>query len=125
MSVVRAVAAVAVTAAALAAGCGQRALPTYEPLTRGNPSEGARAVHALGCPACHRIPGVARASGLVGPPLDGLRQRVYLGGVLPNTADNLVAWIQDPPRFSPKTAMPNVGATEAQARDIAAFLYSR
>jgi cytochrome c1 len=115
----------AVVAAALAAACGPRTLATYEPVTRGNPAAGERAVHALGCPACHRIPGVARASGLVGPPLDGLRERVYLAGVLPNTADNLVAWIQNPRRFSPQTAMPNVGATEAQARDIAAYLYSR
>lgn len=68
---------------------------------------------------------MAGADGLVGPPLDGLRDRVYLGGVVPNTADNLVDWIRDPRRFAPKTAMPDVGATEAQARDIAAYRYSR
>ena len=120
-----AVRAIATIAAAVVAGCGARDLPTYEPLTRGNPAAGARAVHELGCPACHRIAGVARATGLVGPPLEGLRERIYVGGVLPNTADNLVEWIKDPRRFSPKTAMPNVGATDAQARDIAAYLYSQ
>jgi cytochrome c1 len=36
----------------------------------------------------------------------------------------LIRWIQDPPSIDPKTAMPNVRVTEADARDIAAFLYT-
>ena len=105
------------------AACG-REPATFEAQTRGNPAEGGRLMHQFGCPACHRIPGVGRADGLVGPSLAGLRERVYLGGVVPNTADNLVTWIQNPRALSPKTAMPNVGASAEQARHMAAYLYS-
>ena len=36
----------------------------------------------------------------------------------------LVAWLRDPPAISPGTAMPNLDLTEAQARDMAAYLYT-
>ncbi len=64
------------------------------------------------------------ADGKVGPDLPALRERVYVGGVLRNTPDNLVQWIVDPQRFSPRSAMPATGITEAEARDVAAYLYA-
>lgn len=51
--------------------------------------------------------------------------RVYLAGVLPNTPENLVRWIYDPRGVSPRSAMPNTGVSEAEAREIAAYLLSR
>ncbi|CDN48155.1 Hypothetical protein RG540_CH19860 [Neorhizobium galegae bv. orientalis str. HAMBI 540] len=54
--------------------------------------------------------------------LTGLRQRVYIGGVINNTPDNLVQWIVSPQRFSPRTAMPTTGISEAEARHLAAYL---
>jgi len=44
--------------------------------------------------------------------------------VLPNAPDNMLAWIRDPQRVDPKTAMPNTGVTPSDARHIAAYLYT-
>jgi cytochrome c1 len=33
-------------------------------------------------------------------------------------------WIRDPPGVDAKTAMPRLGVTEPDARDIAAYLYT-
>lgn len=76
----------------------------------------------FGCGSCHKIPGVAGAAGNVGPPLEGIARRVYLAGQLPNSPDNLVRWIRDPRGVDPETAMPDLGVTEAQARDMVAHL---
>ncbi len=92
-------------------------------ITGGDADRAPALLRQYGCGGCHAIPGVPGAAGRVGPPLQGLRERVYIAGVLPNTAENLVAWLQDPRRFSPRTAMPATGITPPQARDVAAFLY--
>jgi cytochrome c2 len=89
----------------------------------GNPGRGRDLMERYGCAACHTIPGVRRAVGLVGPPLSGLARRAYIAGVAANTPQNLVQWIMSPQSFNPRTAMPAVGAGEAQARDMAAYLY--
>lgn len=75
-----------------------------------------------GCPTCHVIPGVPGAVGKVGPSLDDLAQRSYLAGSVQNTPANLVAWIQHPQHYRPGTAMPEMGVTDADARQIARFL---
>jgi cytochrome c1 len=59
----------------------------------------------------------------VGPPLNEYAQRHYIAGNMPNTAENLVLWIQYPQRFEPGTAMPDLGLSEGEARNIAAYLY--
>lgn len=64
------------------------------------------------------------ANGLVGPPLNGIARRVYLAGVLPNTPDNMMRWLQNPQDVQRWTAMPDTGLTEDDARDIASFLYT-
>ena len=79
-------------------------------------------VEQFGCAACHAIPGVRGANGEVGPPLTAMGRRVYIAGVLPNTRDAMVRWLRDPPAINPRTAMPSVGLSEAQAQDVAAFL---
>jgi cytochrome c2 len=94
-------------------------------LTGGDPAVGPALIRRYGCGGCHTVSGVAGADGKVAAPLDHLRQRVFIGGVVRNTPDNLVHWIVSPRRFSPRTAMPETGISEAEARDIAAFLYSR
>jgi cytochrome c1 len=60
----------------------------------------------------------------VGPSLERLGGRAYVGGVLPNTRENLVRWILNPPAVDPQTAMPNLHVSEADARDIAGYLYT-
>lgn len=97
----------------------------YEPeVPGGNVQRGKAALEHYECGVCHVIPGVRGARGLVGPPLSSYRRHVYVAGKFPNSPEVLVRWIQDPPALAPLTAMPNVGVSEAQARDIAAYLYT-
>jgi cytochrome c1 len=44
---------------------------------------------------------------------------------LPNTRDNLAAWIRTPQAFKPGVPMPNLGLSANEATDIAAYLDSR
>ena len=77
-----------------------------------------------GCTACHTIPGIDFPRGTAGPPLAGMAQRAFIAGQLPNKPDVLVAFLMNPPRLVPKTAMPDVRLSLDQARDVAAFLYT-
>ncbi|MEX0653697.1 MAG: c-type cytochrome [Phycisphaeraceae bacterium] len=85
---------------------------------------GRNAIIAHGCTACHTIPGIRQATGRVGPQLDDLRNQLYIAGQLANTPDNLAHWIQYPQQVAPGTAMPTLGVSEQEARDIVAYLYS-
>ena len=93
--------------------------------TGGDPVRGEALFIEYGCGSCHNLKNVRTATGMVGPPLDGIALRVIIGGHLANTPDNMQKWIRDPQQVAPGTAMPdlNVGATDA--RDITAFLYTR
>jgi cytochrome c2 len=93
-------------------------------MTGGTPLKGKAAISRYGCSACHTIPGVNGANGMVGPPLTQVAGRVYLAGRLQNTPENMIRWIQNPRGVDDKTAMPNLGVTEADARDIASYLYT-
>jgi cytochrome c1 len=61
---------------------------------------------------------------MVGPPLTQFAMRAYIAGEVPNTERALIRWIMTPQSIEPGTAMPNLGVKEAQARDIAAYLYT-
>lgn len=93
-------------------------------LTGGDPGQGAVLIRKYGCAACHTIPGIEGARGMIGPPLNGIAARTYLGGQLPNTPDNMMRWIQDPQGIERGTAMPSVGVSTPEARHIAAYLYT-
>ena len=93
-------------------------------LTGGDPRRGEVAFVNYGCGSCHQITGVSAAQGLVGPPLSKIGDRAILAGRLENRPANLIRWIRDPQGVSPGTAMPNLGVTPADARDITAFLYT-
>jgi cytochrome c2 len=97
---------------------------TAASMTKGDPKRGRDAIALYGCGSCHTIPGVRNADALVGPPLDRIGSRAFVGGVVKNTPDNLISWIQNPPAVDEKTAMPNLGVTPTDARDIAAYLYT-
>ncbi|MFD0819327.1 c-type cytochrome [Micromonospora zhanjiangensis] len=98
--------------------------PPGELYRNGRPDHGAELIQRYGCGSCHTVPGVDRANGLVGPPLTRFGARSYIAGELPNNADNLRRWIQNPQSVEPGTAMPNLGVTDVDARDIAAYLFS-
>jgi cytochrome c2 len=94
-------------------------------LVAGNPDRAPLHMLRYGCAGCHQVSGVPGPGGMVGPPLDGIGQRLYLAGMLANTPDNLVRWIRDPKGVNPKTAMPVTGISDEEARDVAAYLLSR
>lgn len=91
----------------------------------GEPERGRQAIERYGCVACHSIAGMPGHGANVGPPLVHMAERGYLAGVLPNTPQNMVRWLRAPPQVDPRTAMPNLGLSQAEAADIAAYLYSR
>lgn len=106
---------------ALLAACNDHPRPE---VIEGNPEEGRKLIILAGCGSCHQIPGINSAQGQVGPPLRDLVARGYLAGILPNNIDNLVLWIANPQSIAPGSAMPDTGVTPAQAKDIAAYLYT-
>jgi cytochrome c oxidase subunit 2 len=58
------------------------------------------------CAGCHRIAGTD-AAGQIAPDLTHIATRTTLAaGTMPNTADNLAAWIQDPQHVKPGNQMP-------------------
>ena len=85
-------------------------------------ARGKIALQQYACVSCHVIPGVVAANNPVGPSLAAIGSRKYLAGVLPNTSDNMVRWLRAPQHVAPNTAMPNLGVTAGDARDMAAFL---
>jgi cytochrome c2 len=106
------------------AACSKRP-PDSDPLTGGNPRLGQQLIARYGCAACHEIKGIAHADSKVGPSLTEMRSQSYVAGVLPNSASNLIKWIQHPRAIDPKTAMPELGVSEGEARDMAAYLYNQ
>ena len=103
-------------------GCGPGDVSAAVP--GGSPVRGRTALAATGCGSCHVIPGVRNAQGKVGPPLAGIAERTMLAGRVPNTPQDMIAWIQDPQAIEPGTAMPNLRVDERSARDMAAYLYT-
>ena len=89
----------------------------------GDAENGRLLLRQYGCATCHEIPGVATATGNVGPPLQRIATRVYLAGVIPNTPENMVRWIRAPQKIDPMTVMPDMQVSEEHARDIVAYLY--
>jgi cytochrome c2 len=103
------------------AGCSKQP-PETDPLTGGNPRVGQQLIARYGCAACHVIKGIAHADSKVGPSLTGMRSQGYIAGVLPNSASNLVKCIQHPRAVDPNTAMPELGVSVTEARNLAAYL---
>jgi cytochrome c2 len=113
--------ALALSACALPlAACGPK--PNPAAVAIGDPARGHRLIVRVGCGACHAIRGIEGAHGRVGPPLDNIASRTMLAGVLPNTPENLVHWLQAPQSVVPGNAMPDMELNDHDARDIAAYL---
>jgi len=108
----------------IGAGCARRNTDQSLNVTAGGPANGRRLLYQYGCGSCHTIPGVGEADGTIGPPLAGFGNRSYIAGVLENTPGNLFRWIAQPQEVQPGNAMPDLGVTEEQARDMAAYLYT-
>ncbi len=114
-----------VLAAVCLAGCGSnQSQHIAQVTTGGNFNRGAQMIQYYGCGSCHIIPGISGASGLAGPPLSGIANRIYIAGVLQNTPGNMMRWIENPKAVDEKTVMPNLGVTHKDAADIAGYLYT-
>jgi len=92
--------------------------------TGGDAAQGKQIITQVGCGSCHIIPGIHDAHGLVGPPLNYFAERTMIAGEIANTPPNLARWLRNPQSVEPKTAMPNLGLSESQARDVTAYLYT-
>jgi mono/diheme cytochrome c family protein/cytochrome c551/c552 len=80
------------------------------------------ALSQYACQSCHVIPGIVGSQVQVGPELDRYAARKYVAGYMPNTPENLVRWLRAPQEIKPHSAMPNLGVTEQDAIDMAAYL---
>jgi mono/diheme cytochrome c family protein len=96
---------------------------TYQ-TSAGDVARGRVLIEHYDCGTCHVIPGVRAAHGVTASPLLWFSRRSFIAGEIPNTPVNLVRWLRDPRDVEPRTAMPAVGMTDDQARDIAAYLYT-
>lgn len=76
------------------------------------------------CVSCHAVRGTG-ASSTIGPELTHLAGRAKLaGGVLPNDAAGLRAWLEDPQRYKPGALMPRVELAAADLDALVAYLGS-
>lgn len=89
----------------------------------GDAERGRVALYQYACNACHMIPGVTGSKVFVGPELGGLPERRFIAGSLPNNPENLARWIRHPKEVDQLTAMPDLGVTETDARDMVAYLW--
>ena len=108
----------------VAAGCHDGGVRREQMVAGGDPGRGRTLIPEYGCGSCHVIPGVPGAQGKVGPPLTHFAERTFIAGNLRNEPAALERWIRFPNHVEPGTAMPNLGVTEAHARDISAYLYT-
>ena len=93
--------------------------------TAGDPHRGQAMFIQYGCGSCHHLTYVRKATGKVGPSLDGIAAQAIIAGKLSNTPDNMVRWIEDPQAITPGSGMPDLHVRSRDARDITAFLYTR
>lgn len=120
--IVRATSAV-ILAAGLLAACADKGLPPRQ-LTGADPEQGREIARRVACGACHEIPGVDWPRGRTGGSLTGFGGRPLIAGRVPNQPETLVRWLRDPSSIAPETGMPAAPLTTAEARDVAAFLYT-
>ena len=95
-----------------------------EQITHGNVDRGKAAIQRYGCGGCHAITGISGADGQVGPSLAKIAAQAELAGKLPNTPDAMIIWLRHPQEVVPGNGMPDLGIGDADARDIAAYLYT-
>lgn len=86
-------------------------LETRVAVDRTKSAQGARLFRDHGCIGCHQLGG---AGGYVGPPLDGVGERLRPAW--------LVRWLEDPQEQMPGTLEPDHGFTRADAEAVASYL---
>jgi mono/diheme cytochrome c family protein len=85
-------------------------------------------MEAKGCPSCHAFTGVAPLAGANNPrELKGLASGVALAPDFRTTrrrmsVGNVLTWIKSPKAMKADTAMPELALTDAEIKDLAAFI---
>jgi cytochrome c len=74
--------------------------------------------------SCHDIPGIHDAHGVFGPPLGSFARLTVPAGNFPKLPAYLVPWLMSPKSLKPRTAAPELGISQQQARDVAAYFYT-
>lgn len=109
--------------AALLTGCmGGKQRSAYTPGNGGSPQAGKFVIAKYKCGSCHTIPGIRDATGVFGPPLNSIASRSIIGGNFPNDPSTLEHWVMDAPSMKPATAMPDLGLSQTDARNVVAYL---
>jgi cytochrome c oxidase subunit 2 len=105
----------------------QQAAPAALDAQTGHPPD-ALAQHGMliflqtSCANCHTVRGTS-AQGTLGPDLTHLMsRRTIASGALPNTQQNLAAWIRDPEALKPGTTMPVVPLSASDRQALVAWL---
>jgi cytochrome c2 len=106
----------------IAIGCDRPYKAEAEAQTGGSVVRGKDAIAFYGCASCHNIPGIRGPDAQVGPSLEHVGSRMYIGVGLVNTPDNMIEWVKHPKDIDPKAAMPNLHIAESDVRDIVAYL---
>lgn len=108
------------------AGCGKEASPdtVYTKLPSGSTDRGLRLIAQYQCANCHEIPEAPGHRGGMGPSLEAFGRRSYIAGHVPNVPALLQRWLVDPQALAPDTMMPDLGVSDEDARDMAAYLLS-
>jgi cytochrome c oxidase subunit 2 len=92
--------------------------PSSQPSTA-QEAQGLQTLLGSACAYCHTISGT-NATGTVGPDLTHLGSRQQIGaGTLPNSPDDLGAWVLNPQHYKPGNHMP---ATDLDPEEIAAVV---
>jgi cytochrome c oxidase subunit II len=87
--------------------------------------EGQEAFVANGCAGCHTVDGNPTAIGKTGPNLSHFGSRTTLGAsVVPNTPENLAAWIENPQALKPGNFMQNLHVRPRDVEALVAYLHS-
>jgi cytochrome c oxidase subunit 2 len=85
-------------------------------------NEGQRVFQSTACINCHTVSGTV-ATGRFGPDLTHLMSRETIGsGIVPNTVENLRAWIQNPESLKPGSRMPSMQLTDQELDSVTAYL---
>lgn len=108
---------------AMLCGCADKSDPPRT-ITGADPKRGLDVIARVGCAACHDTPGVNWPRGVTGPSLQGFADSPMIAGQFPNRPDFLIHFLKDAPSMAPATAMPAMPLTNAEARDVAAYLYT-
>ncbi len=86
----------------------------------GNSAQGKKLVESVGCKACHAIGEDTRVREARGTSFDIAPELTRVGSKV--GPDWMFDWIRNPRHYNPTTKMPSLRLTDAEARDIVAYL---